>query len=34
MARDGRMKAEQADNGADQPFGLPKDQAEYHQQRQ
>src|SRR6266478_6686024 len=34
MVRDGEIETEQADDGADQPFGLPQSQAEHHAQRQ
>src|SRR5438132_1652998 len=33
MVRDGEIETEQADNGADQPFGLPQSQAEHDAQR-
>src|SRR4029077_12302912 len=32
--RDGEIETEQADDGADQPFGLPQSQAEHDAQRQ
>src|SRR6266436_8397663 len=34
MVRDGEIETEQADDGADQPFGLPQSQAEHDAQRQ
>src|SRR5438309_4733354 len=34
MVRDGEIETEQADNGADQPFGLPQSQADHDAQRQ
>ena len=34
MVRDSEIETEQADDGADQPFGLPQSQAEYGTQRQ
>jgi len=33
MIRDGKVKAKQMDDGADQPFGLPQSQAEHGAQR-
>jgi hypothetical protein len=34
MVRDSEIETEQADDGADQPFGLPQSQAEHGAQRQ
>src|SRR2546430_17028786 len=34
MVRDGEIETEQADKGADQPFGLPQSQADHDAQRQ
>ena len=34
MVRDGEIETEQADDGADQPFGLAQSQAEHGPQRQ
>src|SRR3954451_15663041 len=34
MVRDGEIETEQANDGADQPFGLPQSQAEHGAQRQ
>src|SRR6266404_2067124 len=34
MVRDGEIETEQANDGADQPFGLPQSQAEHDAQRQ